>query len=233
MPETSEYPHPELLETTEWLAAHLDDADLVVVDARRPEEYAEGHIPGALNLASPVFKAEGSLETCSAEEFAEVVGALGIRPTDTVICYDAGGPIAARLWWAFTRFGHEQTRYLHGGLRKWIEEGRPLETAPPTRSPVTYQLGAQREELACTLPQAIERLGSDDVLFWDTRSEEEFTGARAMNNPEHRVGHIPRAIHLEWSELADPATGLFRPAEETREVLAAKGITPEQEIVTY
>ncbi len=233
MPQTSGYPHPELLETTEWLAEHLDDADLVLLDARRPEEYAEGHIPGALNLANPVFKAAGSLETGSPAEFAEVVGALGIRPTDTVICYDAGGPSAARLWWAFTRFGHEQTRYLHGGLTKWASEGRPLETAAVTRTPVGYQLGPQREEVACTLPQAIDRLDSDDVVFWDTRSEDEFTGARAMNNPEDRVGHIPGAIHLEWSELADPATGMFRPEEEMREVLAAKGITPEREIVTY
>lgn len=132
MPETSGYPHPELLETTEWLAAHLDDEALVVLDGRRPDEYAEGHIPGAINLADPVFKVAGSLETCSADEFAEVVGALGIRPSDTVICYDAGGPIAARLWWAFTRFGHEHTRYLHGGLRKWSGRQREVErTALP------------------------------------------------------------------------------------------------------
>ena len=75
--------------------------------------------------------------------------------------------------------------------------------------------------------------GDNDVLFWDTRSEDEYTGARANNLPPERTGHIPRAIHLEWSELTDPATGMFRPADEMREVLAAKGITPEKEVVTY
>lgn len=233
MPQASGYPHPELLETTEWLAAHLRDDGLVVLDGRPPGEYAAGHVPGAINVLTPAFKAQGSFETCSAEEFAEAVGALGIRPGDTVVCYDAGGPAAARLWWAFTRFGHANVRFLHGGIRKWLAEQRPLEHMPVTRPAVAYQLRELHNEIACTLPQAIEFLGDSDVVFWDTRSDDEFSGARAMNNPAERAGHIPRAIHLEWSELTDPATGMFRPAEEMREVLAAKGITPEKEIVTY
>ena len=94
MPETSGYPHPELLETTEWLAAHLGDEALVILDGRGAQEYGEGHIPGAIHVAMPAFKASGSLETCSPEEFAEAAGTLGVGPSDTVICYDAGGPVA-------------------------------------------------------------------------------------------------------------------------------------------
>ncbi len=71
------------------------------------------------------------------------------------------------------------------------------------------------------------------MLFWDTRTAEEYSGADGRNNPADRVGRIPRAVHLEWSELTDPATGLFRPAEEMRRVLEAKGITPEKEVVAY
>jgi thiosulfate/3-mercaptopyruvate sulfurtransferase len=233
MPETSGYPNAGLLETTEWLAEHVDDPDVVIVDARPAEEYAQGHIPGAIHIPGNAFKQQGSLETASASEFAEAVGALGIRPSDTVICYDHAGPQAARIWWAFTRFGHERARYLHGGIRKWQAEGRSLSTEPASRPVTTYTLGTLHDEVACSLPHAIDLLDADDVLFWDTRSPEELTGERAMNNPPDRLGKIPGAVHLEWRDLTDPETGLFLPADQMRRALVDAGITPEKEVVAY
>lgn len=239
MPLTEGYPHPEVLETAAWLAAHLHDPDLRILDARASSEYREGHIPGAVSFPAfepgrpTPFKAAGSFETCSAAEFAAVAGELGIRPTDTVICYDLNGPQAARLWWVFHRFGHAQVRFLHGGIRAWQAAGQPLETAPAGYAPAVYTLGETHDEVACTLPQAIASLDDASVVFWDTRTPEEYSGARAMTNPPDRAGHIPRAVHLEWNELVDPATAMFRPAEEMRRILTAKGITPEMEVVTY
>jgi thiosulfate/3-mercaptopyruvate sulfurtransferase len=233
MPETQGYPHPELLETPAWLLEHYQDPDVKVLDARGARDYAQGHIPGALLLPSPVFKAEGSPETCSVDEFAATAGALGIRPTDTVIAYDAGGPQAARAWWAFTRFGHPTVRMLHGGLRAWTAAGGPLSTEPAVAVPATYTPNPAHDEIACTIPQAVGVHGREDVLFWDTRTLDEYTGADPRNNPAERVGHIPGAVHLEWTDLTDPATGLFKPAEEMRRILNEKGITPQKDVIAY
>ncbi len=233
MPLTEGYPHPELLETPTWLADHLRDAGMKVLDGRPAADFATGHIPGAISLPGPNFKAQGSLETCSEEEFAATAGMLGISATDTVICCDATGPTAARLWWAFTRFGHHAVRYLHGGLPAWQAAGLPLETTTRAYPPTLYELGEPLDHLACALPEAIAKLDDDAVVFWDTRSAEEFSGERTQNNPPDQVGHLPRAVHLEWNELTDPATGLFRPAAEMRRVLESKGITPEKEVVAY
>ena len=233
MPLTEGYPHPELLETPEWLAAHLDDTRLKVLDARSATDYGEGHIPGAILLPSPVFKAEGSPETCSADEFAKLAGGLGVRPSDTVVCYDAQGTGAARAWWAFTHFGHAPVRFLHGGWKAWQAGGYPIEMKPSTYPPVDYHQAHPEAGLACSLPQAVDALKQGEVLFWDTRTADEFSGADPRSNPADRVGHIPRAVHLEWSDLTDTATGLFKPADEMRRILSAKGITPEKEVVTY
>lgn len=231
MPLTEGYPHPEYIETPQWLAQHLNDPNVRVVDARGAKEYAEGHIPGAINAPSPLFKAADGMETCSAEEFAQVAGQMGIRPTDIVIAYEPAGAGAGRVWWAFERFGHPAVRYLPGGLKAWQAAGHPVSTEPSTRPPVRYELQQTHDDMACTLPQAISSLDQKDVLFWDTRSEGEYTGAEGRNNP--RVGHIPKAVHLEWSDLTDPATGMFKPETEMRRILEAKGITPEMEVVTY
>ncbi len=233
MVEHKAYPHEELLASPSWLAEHLNDPNIKLVDSRAARDYTAGHIPGAISLTSPAFKAQGALETCSAEEFADTVGGLGIGPSDTVVCYDDRGPSAARTWWAFTRFGHGDVRFLHGGIRQWQEAGYNLATEPGSHSPVAYELGEGHDELACTLPQAIDSLNDADALFWDTRSAEEYSGVNASNNPADRVGHIPRAVHIEWNELTDPATGFFKPANEMRGILEAKGITPEKQIITY
>ena len=107
---------------------------------------------------------------------------------------------------------------------------------PPTAvqpSPVVYQLGTVQDHLACSLAQAEAYVRDNAVLFWDVRSAGEYAGTDARNNPPARAGHIPRAVNLEWTELVDPVTGLLKPADEMRRLLAAKGITPDKEIVSY
>ena len=228
------YPHDELLVNAAWLAGHLNDANLKVLDARSAADYAAGHIPGALLLPNGVFRATGGVpDTCSAEEFAATAGALGVRPEDTVACVDSAGPAGARAWWAFARFGHGDARFLNGGYRRWQAGGHPLSTEPVEPSPVVYQLREVQDHLACSLAEAEQRVKDGNVLFWDVRTAGEFSGADPRSNPPDRAGHIPRAVHLEWTELVDAATGLLKPAAEMRRILAAKGITPESRVVAY
>jgi len=228
-----DYPNPEPLASVGWLATHLSHPSVRMIDGRSPAEYAAGHIPEAVLLPSPAFKAAGSGETCSPEEFAAIAGGLGVRPSDTVVCYDASGPTAARAWWAFRMFGHAEVKFLHGGYPAWVAAGHPQETTTRPPVPTAYAVAGGRPELACSLPQALGLLGKPGVVFWDTRSRDEFTGADPRNNDPAKAGHIPGAAHLQYSELVDRSTGLFKPAAEMRALLASRGITPESEIVAY
>jgi len=148
-----------------------------------------------------------------------------------VVCYDGTG--GARTWWVFARFGHQNVRFLNGGFRQWTAGGHLTSTEAVPPHPTTYQLGAVQDNLACSLAQAEAHVRDNDVLFWDVRSAGEYSGADPRSNAPARAGHIPRAVNLEWTELVDPATGLFKPADEMRRLLDAKGLTPDKEIVSY
>lgn len=228
------YPHGELLVSTSWLAQHLADPQLKIVDARSEGDYADGHIPGALLLPAGAFRSTtGVPDVCRADEFAETVGALGISPDDVVICYDTAGPAGARAWWAFARFGHRDARFLNGGFRHWLAGAHPVSTEGTAAQATAYAVGTLADDLVCSLPQAVSAVGDEATLFWDVRTADEYSGVNPGNNPPGRAGHLPQAVHLEWAELVDPETGLFRPAEEMQRTLAAKGITAEKQVITY
>jgi thiosulfate/3-mercaptopyruvate sulfurtransferase len=133
----------------------------------------------------------------------------------------------------FARFGHRDARFLNGGFRQWQAGGQATSTETVQSQPTTYQLGEVQDNLACSLAQAEAHVRANDVLFWDVRSPGEYAGTDPRSNSPARAGHIPRAVNLEWTELVDPATGLLKPADEMRRLLAAKGITPDKEIVSY
>jgi thiosulfate/3-mercaptopyruvate sulfurtransferase len=230
----ADYPNADLLVSADWLAGHLDDAGLKIVDARGAEDYAEGHIPGAVVLPERAFRSVGDVPDLStADEFAATAGALGISPEDTVICYDARGPMAARAWWAFARYGHRDVRFLNGGIGQWQVSGHPISTDSPAIAASDYAVSAPDDGLHCSLPQAIDAATQGGVLLWDVRAADEYTGAAPRANPPDRVGHLPGAVHLEWSELVEVSTGLFKPADEMRVILHAAGITPEAKVVAY
>ncbi|MCZ6546440.1 MAG: rhodanese-like domain-containing protein [Chloroflexi bacterium] len=230
----ADYPNSDLLASAAWLASHLDDPGLRIVDARSAADYAEGHIPGAVVLPERAFRSTGDIpDTCTAEEFAATAGTLGIAQDNTVICYDAAGPMAARAWWAFARYGHADVRFLNGGIRQWQAGGHPVSTDSPAIVAVDYTVSAQDDGLHCSLPQAVDAATHGGVFLWDVRTTDEYTGAVARNSPPDRAGHLPDAVHLEWTELVDVDTGLFKPADEMRAILNTAGITPEAEVVAY
>ena len=229
----ADFPNAEILVSVDWLFEHLSDARVKVIDARGTRAYVEGHIPGALVLEASAFKDERSGEPVLPDEFARTAGGLGIQLADTVVCYDDEGPVAARAWWAFPRFGHPDVRFLNGGLTRWTAAGYPLSTASAVVAPTTYRLGQVHDELACSLPQAAVAHKRSDVIFWDTRSPGEYRGDEVRFGAPARPGHIPGAVHLEWSELVDPTTRLLKSADDIRSLLLRKGITPDKEVFTY
>ena len=227
-------PTPDLLVSVAWLSDHLEDSGLTIVDARSGDDYAAGHIPGAVVLPDRAFRSTYDIpDLCTADEFAATAGALGISPDDTVICYDAAGPMAARAWWAFARYGHADVRFLNGGIRQWQAAGHAVSTDTPAIRPTAYAVATPHDDLHCSLPQAVDAATHGGVLLWDVRTTAEYTGAAARNNPPDRAGHLPGAIHLEWTALVDRDTGLFKPADQMREILDAAGIAPDAAVVAY
>ena len=229
------YPHPELLTDTEWLAAHLSDPTLRIVDARTDEDYAAGHIPGAVLISG--FSLGGirpGPEMPPPAAFAELVGPLGIDETTPVVVYDAGqrSQMAGMTAWTFLYYGHPQLRYLDGGLTKWTAESLPLTNDAPTHEPRTFT-AVPVDGVRCSLDQAKSGAQDGNVLFWDVRSLGEFDGTTAGWNPPPRLGHLPDAIHLEYTELFDEGDGTLKPAVDLTAILAASGITPEATVATY
>lgn len=227
------YMHPELLTETDWLAGHLTDPNVRVVDARSADDFAEGHIPGAVNITG--FSLGGvrtGPEMPEADDFAGLAGGLGIDETVKVVVYDATGPQAGVVAWAFLYYGHPDAQLLDGGLTKWSAEGLPLDTESSAYEPRTFSAQLV-EPIYCNLDEAKASIGQDGVVFWDTRSWEEFQGTTVPNNAPPRLGHLPGAIHLNWTELYDADSRTLKPATELIDLLQARGITPEMVVVTY
>ena len=123
-------------------------------------------------------------------------------------------------------------RLLDGGFAKWSGEQRPVSTEVADYPPAIF-VPKPQEEIYCSLNQAISVTNQPKAVFWNTRSLEEFEGTASGFGASVRLGRIPGAIHLEWSELFDQDTKTLKPAKELRSLLASRGLTPEYEINTY
>ena len=229
--------------STEWLAKHLGEPDLRVLDGtwHMPQlkrdahaEFAREHIPGAVffdidRIADRTTPLPHMLPTAAA--FAQAVGALGVGSGDRVVVYDVRGVIsAARVWWTFRAFGHDRIAVLDGGLRAWKAEGRPLEDgepAPPRRQfdatprpELVRELGAMRANLSTRAEQVL-----------DARSRGRFEGTEPEPRAGLRGGHIPGSLNLPYESLYRP-DGTLLPPEALRAAFASAGVNLERPIVT-
>ncbi len=235
----------DLVVSTEWLAQHLADADLVVLDctvlfATTPEgemrrvsgsaAYAEGHLPGAgfadliddlSDTASPL-----SFAVPAAEALCAAFGRLGIGDDSRVVLYDSTiAAWAARVWWMLRAVGFDQAAVLDGGLRAWVAEGRELSTAA-YEPQVRVLTPRKRPRLIADLQEVKAAVSDDAVLLVDTLSAGHFDGSSPMYS---RPGHIPGAVNASAIDLIDD-TGRFRPLEE---LAAMHPFDPEQRTITY
>lgn len=235
----AEYAHPERLVTTEWLAEHLGEPGLVVVESDEDVLlYETGHIPGAvkidwhLDLNDPVVR-----DYVDGEQFAALAGSKGIARDTTVVIYgDKNNWWAAYALWVFTLFGHEDVRLLDGGRDLWIAEGRELTTAAPEVTPVEYPV-VERDD-------SVVRAYKDDVLahfgnpLVDVRSPEEYSGERttAPAYPEEgalRAGHIPTAASVPWARAA-ASDGTFKSRAELDAIYRDEvGLADDDDIIAY
>jgi thiosulfate/3-mercaptopyruvate sulfurtransferase len=229
--------------STEWLAAHLRDPDLRVVDgtwhmpqlkrdARR--EFAETHIPGAVffdidEIADTTIPLPHMLP--GPEKFAEAVGRLGIGDGDRVVAYDTKGGVvsAARVWWTFRVFGLEAAAVLDGGLKKWRAEGRPVEAGVPA-PPARRFTPRPHPALVRTFEQMRANLRSGREQVIDARSRGRFAGTEPEPRPGLRGGHIPGSLNLPYDELW-AADGTLLPPAAIREAFRKAGLDLDRPVV--
>ncbi|MCP3464294.1 MULTISPECIES: 3-mercaptopyruvate sulfurtransferase [unclassified Bradyrhizobium] len=232
------------LVSTEWLAAHINDANVKVLDAtfKLPgvlplpkDDYLAAHLPGAVFFdVDAVSDHSNPLPHMfpSAEQFGRDVGILGIGNADTVVIYDAGGWVAApRAWWMFLSYGHSNVRILNGGLKKWRAEGRPVEGGEVKPKPATFKASYDPKRVR-SMQQLIANVESRAEQVIDARPAERFEGRAAEPRPGIRSGHIPGARNVPYAQLFDAATGEMKPLDDLRKAFTGAGVKLDAPIVT-
>ena len=231
-----------LFVTTDWLAEHLHDADLSIIDASwylptmnrdGKAEYALGHIPGAVHfdidavadqsnplphmLPSPAF-------------FAETVGAMGISDKDHIVVYDGAGLFAAaRVWWTFRTMGAANVSILEGGAPKWRAEGKDWTDAKSVKPKKTFHAAFKSEGVAdlALVKQALE---SNAAQIVDARPADRFRGEAPEPRPGLASGHMPGSFNVQFGDVV--SNGKLKPAPELREAFAKAGVNIAQPIIT-
>lgn len=226
------YTRPELLVDTAWLAAHLNDPDIRIVDVRR-QGYADGHIPNAVALNIDATRDFNNPPTFApaAARFEQAMGELGISSRTRVITYDErGGIYAARLWFILNYFGHTNVALLDGGWVKWSKENRPITSDVPGITPAVFKAGPGNGWIA-TAADVTAAIGKPGMKIVDARTQAEIEGRDLRGI--RRGGYVPSAIPVYWEDLLDPELKSFRPAAELEGLFKDRGITPADSVITY
>jgi thiosulfate/3-mercaptopyruvate sulfurtransferase len=227
------YANPQLLTTpAELFDALGGPSKPLVIDLRPAEDFAAGHVPGAVHLDLWGLSLVDT-DPAPLKAFMWIVDHLfnlrGVDANTPVIVYDEqSGMRAARAFWFLEYFGHPRVQVLDGGFGAWIKAGLPVtrETAPPPKS--TWA-GTPQDDRIATWRDVQTRLAQPGVVILDTRSDAEYHGTLVRAK---RGGAIPGAVHVEWTRNLGP-DGAFKPASELRAMYEAAGVTPDKEVVTY
>jgi len=203
----------------EQVLPYLEAPNLIVVDLCSALRYSEGHLPGARWLDPR----RTQLGTPPAPGLAPERGQL-----EPLVYDDEGGGWAGRFIWLLDVIGHQRMHYLNGGLQAWLDEGLPLSQETP--APHTGRAALTLHEApSASLEYLKSRLHAEDLVIWDARSLAEYQGERVL---AARAGHIPGAVHFEWTAGMDRQRSL-RIRQDIKERLATLGITAEKEVITH
>jgi thiosulfate/3-mercaptopyruvate sulfurtransferase len=235
------YSHPERLVSTDWLAKHLNDSDLVVVESDEDVLlYHTGHIPGAIkidwvaDLNDPIMR-----DYLGPGEFADLMSKHGITPDTTVVFYgDNFNWWAAYALWVFELFGHADTRLLDGGRAKWVAEGRELTTDTPESTPSEYPVPTRDDRRVRAFLGDVLPHSNDRKPLIDVRSPEEYRGER-LHMPDYpnegalRGGHIPGARSVPWKKAANEDNTFKSAADLKTLYIDEAGLAPGDDVIAY
>ncbi|MCB0165914.1 MAG: sulfurtransferase [Anaerolineae bacterium] len=234
------YAHPEVLVETEWVAQHLHDPRLRLVEMDvDTTAYRLGHIPTAVGWNWQVDTRDALRRNIpDPATFAALMSRSGIANETTVVLYgDKNNWFAAYAFWLMKYYGHVDLRLMNGGRKKWVAEKRLLTKAIPDIQPTTYQVKVTDADVRALRDRVLARLRHPDTALIDVRSAKEFTGDLAA--PEHllqegaqRGGHIPGAVNIAWGQTVQ-ADGTFKSAEALQRLYHSRDVTPDKEVITY
>lgn len=240
--EARNYAHPEALVSTEWVAEHLDDGGVRIVESDEDVLlYDVGHLPGAVkldwhqDLNDPLTR-----DYLDAEAFAALMRKKGISPETEVVFYgDKNNWWATYALWVFRLFGHSRVRVMDGGRKKWEAEGRPMTTEVPEYASSDYPVPERRDEPIRAFRDDVERHLASHGPLVDVRSPEEYRGEK-LHMPDYpqegamRGGHIPGAKNVPWARAVDPESGEFLSAEQLRRLYEEEaGLRPGADVIAY
>jgi thiosulfate/3-mercaptopyruvate sulfurtransferase len=235
------YAHPEVLVTTDWVASHANDPNVRVVEVDvDTKAYDEGHAPGAIAWAWNTQLCDTVVrDILPKSDFENLMTQSGINNDTTVVLFgDNNNWFAAWALWQMKIYGHKDVRIMDGGRKKWLAEGRPLDTKPSTTAPSArkYQASAPDYSIRALLPQVQQAQKSGSAVLIDVRSPQEFTGEilAPPGLPEtcQRGGHIPGARSVPWGKACND-DGTFKSLDDLQKLYGAEGVKPNSQVIAY
>ena len=236
------YANPDVLVTTDWVAEHLHDSTIRLVESNEDTLlYASGHIPGAVHVDwTSDLNDQIRRDYVGREAFNALMSRIGVTRDTTVVFYgDRNNWWACYAFWVFQLFGHTRAKVMDGGRLKWEKENRPLTRDVPRYPPTTYAAPERQDaEIRAFREEVLAHVKAHGQLV-DVRSPEEFSGTR-LHMPEYpnegamRGGHIPGAKSIPWARAVNPEDGTFRSAEELRALYVDQnGLRAGNETIAY
>jgi thiosulfate/3-mercaptopyruvate sulfurtransferase len=240
--ESRGYVHPDVLVSTDWVAGHLEDPQVRLVESNEdPLLYATGHIPGAVevdwtrDLNDPVRR-----DYLGREGFEALMRKSGISRDTTVVFYgDRNNWWATYAYWVFQLFGHSKAKIMDGGRLKWANEGRPLTRDVPSYPASGYQAPERNDKTIRAYRDEVLRHVETSGRMVDVRSPAEYTGER-LHMPDYpnegalRGGHIPGAANVPWARAINADDGTFKTAAELRAIYEDEAKTrPDDDVIVY
>jgi thiosulfate/3-mercaptopyruvate sulfurtransferase len=236
----SNYAHPEVLVDTQWVAEHLDDpaVRLVEVDVDTTA-YDSGHIPGAVgwnwqkDTQQPIRR-----DIPDAAGVEKLLSRSGIAKDTTVVFYgDNNNWFATFAFWLLKMYGHEDARMMNGGRKKWLDEGREVTIELPRIERTTYQVGQPDTSIRALRDDVLAHLNDPAGALVDVRSPDEYSG-KLLAPPglpqegSQRGGHIPGAANIVWARAVNE-DGTFKSDDELLDLYNSNGITADKDIIAY
>lgn len=223
---------PFVIEPTELATLLAQPNNLLLIDMSSDASYQQGHIDGAIHIPPQLLvcgQAPVPGKIASVDQLNRLFSFVGLTPATHVVVYDdEGGGWAGRFIWTLDAIGHKHYSYLNGGLHAWKQSKLPLTTEAPAVKPTKVSVSINTN-VVIEIPDILSELDKADFVIWDARSAAEYRGERMT---AQKNGHMPGAIHCEWTTLMDTQQGL-RIRKDAREFLAELGLTAAKRIVTH
>jgi thiosulfate/3-mercaptopyruvate sulfurtransferase len=236
----SGYAHPEALVETSWVAEHLSDQNIRLIEADEDVLlYEVGHIPGAVKLDWHVDVQDPlTRDFVNQQDFEKLLSHWGVSNDTLVILYgDRNNWYASYSYWLFTMYGHKNLKIMNGGRSKWEDEKRPFTQEVPSFAATNYQAPPADESIRAFRSDVESGLKDPNRRLIDVRSPQEYTGEllHMVNYPQEgatRGGHIPGAKSIPWATAAN-SDGTFKSYSELKDIYGGKDITGDRDIISY